>query len=56
MAIWCSCFINILISLLGILRFSSSLIGRSRMAPLTPVVIVMRGWSLPHSCDSQASG
>ena len=46
MAISCSCFMSILISLwvfLGILRFSSSLIGCSWIAPLTPDVIVMRG-------------
>ena len=43
MTIWCHCFISVLISLLGILRFSSSLNGCSWIAPLTPVAIVMRG-------------
>ena len=43
MAIWCKRFISVLISLLGILSFSSSLIGCSWIAPLTMVVIVMRG-------------
>ena len=43
MAIWCNCFISVLISVLGILSFSSSLIGCSWIAPLTLVVIVMRG-------------
>ena len=42
MAIWCICFISVLISLLGILRVSSSLIGCSWLAPLTPAVNVMR--------------
>ena len=43
MAIWCRCFINVLISLLGILSFSRSLIGCSWKAPLMSTVIVMRG-------------
>ena len=43
MAVWCRCFISVLISLSGIWSFSRSLIGCSWIAPLTPVVIVMRG-------------
>ena len=43
MAIWCICFISVLISLLGVLRFSSSLIGYSWIVPLTPAVIVTSG-------------
>ena len=43
MAIWCICFISVLIYLLGILRFSSSLIGCSWIAPLTPAVIMTNG-------------
>ena len=43
MAIWCRCFISVLTSVLGIFSFSSSLIGGSRRAPLTLVVMVMRG-------------
>ena len=43
MANWCICFISVLISLLDILRFSSSLIGCSWIDPLTPAVIVTSG-------------
>ena len=37
MAIWCKCFMSLLISFLGILSFFDSLIGCSQIAPLTPV-------------------
>jgi hypothetical protein len=43
MAFWCRCLISVLISLLGNLSFSKSLIKCLWIAPLTPVVIVMRG-------------
>ena len=43
MAIWCRCFISVLISFLGILSFSKSLIGCLWIALLTPIVMVMRG-------------
>ena len=51
MAIWCKCFISLLISFLGILIFfsSNSLIGCSWITPLTPVVMVMRGLTCQHN-------
>ena len=42
MAIWCNCFISFLISFLGIMSFYKSLIDCLWIAPLRPVVMVMR--------------
>jgi hypothetical protein len=42
MAIWCICFMSVMISFLGILGPSNSRIDCSWMAPLTLVVIMMR--------------
>lgn len=42
MKIWCNCFTSVLTSFLGMLSLSNSIIGCSWIAPLMPVVIVMR--------------
>ena len=48
MAIWCNCFMSGLTSFLDSLSHSNSLINCSWMAPLTSVVIVMRGLTCHH--------
>ena len=43
MAIWCRCFISVLISVLDIFSFSTSLFGYLWIAPLASLAMVMRG-------------
>lgn len=43
MTIWYNCFMSVLTLFLDILSLFNSLIGCSWIAPLTPVVVVMRG-------------
>ena len=67
MAIWCNCSISAFISCLDILSVSKSLIGCLCIAPLAPIVMVIRGFTCQpailsacmsgtlwtHVCDGQ---
>ena len=48
MAFWCRSFMRVLMLDFGILRLASLVMACSCMAPLTPVVMVMRGVCLEH--------
>ena len=42
MAFWCTCFMKIFMAIYGIFKLASLLMECSCIAPLTPVVMVMR--------------